>query len=253
MGCNPSLRGFKGLGFGRTLPAPFSFDNAIERAATNNNSDNVGFIPNLPNPIPNQWSLQFWVKQRTVKADDNLKAVFQIRTTGNSSFVKVRGFGGWLINGGIGSKSGGITLDVWNLVTLTFDMSAGTYAFYINDGTPITGTFTAEPNTTATVYFFWSRLADGSDTGISTGVIDEVRVYNKIQTQALHLLAYNSGIGENPPETEFLRCWYKCQAIENLDFSTLQDGSDMRNGLRDYSGNNKHSSNISGSMVFTNT
>ena len=41
-------------------------------------------------------------------------------------------------------------------------------------------------------------------------------------------------------ETENLMVWYKFEKFENLDFSSFQDNSDIRLGIRDLSGKNRH-------------
>lgn len=70
--------------------------------------------------------------------------------------------------------------------------------------------------------------------------IYEYRLYSR--TTALNEIVYesNNGIFNEPLSTLGLECWYKFDAAELLDFSDALDGSDMRVGIRDFSGNSRH-------------
>jgi hypothetical protein len=50
----------------------------------------------------------------------------------------------------------------------------------------------------------------------------------------------NNGAGNNPLTTENLFAWYQFEKFETLDFSALQGNSDLREGIRDMSGNFNH-------------
>lgn len=69
---------------------------------------------------------------------------------------------------------------------------------------------------------------------------DEIRYYTKALRADEVALNYNAGIGANPCVTEYLLFWYQFESFENLDFSALQDGTDMRIGVRDMSNQNNH-------------
>jgi hypothetical protein len=76
--------------------------------------------------------------------------------------------------------------------------------------------------------------------GNGNAAMDEFRIYKKLITSEQFNMDYNAGVCNNPFETESLLVWYKFEAFELLDFSDLQDGSDIRIGIRDHSGNNYH-------------
>ena len=66
------------------------------------------------------------------------------------------------------------------------------------------------------------------------------RFYSRSISEGESLYAYANGLGSDPQLTVGLEINMYCNFAEILDFSTLQDGSDMRVGCRDYSGNNHH-------------
>jgi len=74
----------------------------------------------------------------------------------------------------------------------------------------------------------------------STGKWDEFRMYKRCLTKAEAARHWNNGRGDNPSNTEDLVFWFRFQEFEMLDFSVTQDGSDLRLGIRDYSGNKNH-------------
>jgi hypothetical protein len=70
--------------------------------------------------------------------------------------------------------------------------------------------------------------------------IDEFRFYNRTMTTAEINANYNLGVGENPQNVVGLGLWYKFDQFENLDFSSLQNNSDIRLAVRDLSNNFRH-------------
>ncbi len=74
----------------------------------------------------------------------------------------------------------------------------------------------------------------------TTTKIDEMRFYNRKLSIDELVLNDNGGTGNNPSTTENLFAWYQVEKFETLDFSALQDNSDLRLGIRDMSGKNNH-------------
>lgn len=70
--------------------------------------------------------------------------------------------------------------------------------------------------------------------------MDEFRFYDATLSEAQILSNYNSGIGANPCVTEFLKVWFQFEQFEMLDFSALQDGSDVQLGIKDMSNHHNH-------------
>ena len=66
------------------------------------------------------------------------------------------------------------------------------------------------------------------------------RFYSRSISEGESLYAYAHGLGSDPQLSVGLEINMYCDKAEILDFSALQDGSDMRVGCRDYSGNNRH-------------
>lgn len=70
--------------------------------------------------------------------------------------------------------------------------------------------------------------------------IDEVIVFNRLLTTQERLYIYNNRSGNEPATLTGCVGWYHLDKAEILDFSALQNGTDLRAGMRDYSGNNNH-------------
>ena len=66
------------------------------------------------------------------------------------------------------------------------------------------------------------------------------RFYSRSISEGESKYAYANGLGSDPQLSVGLEINLYCDKAEILDFSALQDGSDMRVGCRDYSGNNHH-------------
>jgi hypothetical protein len=71
--------------------------------------------------------------------------------------------------------------------------------------------------------------------------INRVIVYDRLLTLSEYYYMYSNGLMSNPQSTEGVVLDINfADKGEILDFSTLQDGSDLRVGIRDYSGFNRH-------------
>jgi len=66
------------------------------------------------------------------------------------------------------------------------------------------------------------------------------RFYSRNISEGESLYAYAHGLGSDPQLSVGLEINMYCNFAEILDFSAAQDGSDLRVGCRDYSGNNHH-------------
>lgn len=64
--------------------------------------------------------------------------------------------------------------------------------------------------------------------------------FNREISTSEYLFYFNNSSGNNPQSTLGLEIDLHCNFAEILDFSPLQNGSDMRVGCRDYSGYNRH-------------
>ncbi len=65
-------------------------------------------------------------------------------------------------------------------------------------------------------------------------------LFNRAISQGEFNYFYNNKIGSDPQSLIGCVCYFEFNRAEILDFSTSQDGSDMRVGVRDFSGNNHH-------------
>ena len=102
----------------------------------------------------------------------------------------------------------------------------------LNDSVPA-GAYTQQPIREVNVYKSIVKYC-------GTLPIDEFRLYNRAISDVEIVTNYNNGVGYNASITEDLLFWYKFEKYENLDFSVLQDGSDLITGIRDISGKNNH-------------
>lgn len=76
--------------------------------------------------------------------------------------------------------------------------------------------------------------------GIATTKYNRFSIFNR-ELSPYEYLFYVSNLNGNEFLTKIgIEIDLKCDVAEILDFSTLQDGSNMRVGVRDYSGNNHH-------------
>lgn len=117
----------------------------------------------------------------------------------------------------------------------------GDLFFYANSSIPIFDNRSVYATLSgALIENFEFFTTSGYTIGPANTGLDEFRLYNKIISHDQFLSNYNNGIGNNPFETEDLMVWYKFEQFENLDFSVLQDGSDIRLGLKDFSGKANH-------------
>ena len=73
-----------------------------------------------------------------------------------------------------------------------------------------------------------------------TNAAYEYRLFSRILAAAEIAYNANNGSFNEPFSALALEVWYKYENAEILDFSDALDNSDLRVGIRDYSGNNRH-------------
>ncbi|HVW15727.1 MAG TPA: hypothetical protein VHB54_17975 [Mucilaginibacter sp.] len=244
-GLNPKIRGPKGVGYGRALPAAFGFGNGIVTNANGYLSIPAFIGANVTTPI----SFELWTK---------ISSIF------NYSWCGIKfNYSSYNMHFNIDARGGAATHDSGSAITFP----TGIYNHIVSFFDP-TITDTSKPNIGTIVNAYpggydtpgycpsialfptypvsvMNVCGDVSGTELNPYPMDEFRIYNKVLSLEEISSNYNNGLGSNPSITENLLAWYKFQEFETLDFSRLQDGSDMRLGIRDYSGKNNHAQAIS--------
>lgn len=230
-GLNPKIRGPKGVGFGRALPAPFGFGNGIY------STTGTLSIPSFMNGVFVQqppFTIEFWSKCNAGHSSSLFWYWIAMERSAPPAIVN-----GLDINGGLGihssdnSYQGGSDLDfdgTYQQLVWSFDDSGTCNTYYNGKFVDLRyGQF--NPYFPDTFHINFNSQAGG---------MDEFRYYSKALRTDQVLLNYNNGNGANPCETEFLSCWLQFEKLEMLDFSIFQDGSDNKVGFRDISGKNNH-------------
>lgn len=236
-GLSPTLRPQLGIGWNRALPAPFGFDNGMFPDGVNDYMS----VPNLIGKvIPNNFTVVYWTKFPATVSD--LGGVF--RLVSNMNLMISRSQSPLTINTALTDVGTGISYALPSdtkkgMVGFGFDL-VGQLCNYFNPAAygDIAKSIATSVGATITKFEFYT--AGDFTTQNSNAGIDEFRFYKKRLTKGEYELDYNGGVGNNPFETENLLCWFKFEQFETLDFSALQDGSDMRLGIRDLSGNKNH-------------
>jgi len=235
-GLNPKIRGPKGVGYGRALPAPFSFGNGL----CPDGVDDFLLIPGLVGKTwPLEGTIEFWGNVQGSRSQREFYVAFN-----DTSHMDVTAYH---------STTPGIE-------------------------SPVHGTFAAKPSDTPAYnerhhyafmwdslnFYAWSDVvptqiySSGLTSTLNLGIdavaisaqtdgslpsntkLDEFRIYNRVLLLTELNLNDNYGVGNNPSTTENLLGWYTFEEFKMLDFSALQDGSDMRLGVKDVSGKNNH-------------
>jgi hypothetical protein len=239
-GLNHKLRGFKGIGWNRALPPAFGFDKAIHPDGIDDYLTVPGIIGK---PIPDQFTVEFWVKYPVVMGD--FGSIFRISAFGNKDILSSRNYQ-TDVQTVIASEGGS-----WNttlpsdtrktMLCYTLDLASGTITLYQPSTLPRTEIKSMLPSRMGLTFetFDFFRVG-GFGIGAGSAILDEFRVYKKNLSHETFKLNYNNGVGSNPWETENLLLWYKFEQFEMLDFSDLQDASDIKLGIRDLTGNHYH-------------
>lgn len=237
-GLSPSLRAQLGKSFGRSLPAPFAFENGIYPDGVNDYLT----IPRLAGvPIYSILPLTIELWGKGVDTGQRCYLYINFIEGGAIFYYSYNGTSLNLANSPASTPSftprafnsfNHATIGKWTVVS-TIDVTVMTA--YKNGLSGLSVSGTSIPNLTISSVMIFSNVFT-----YSSIPFDELRLYNRNFSDEESRLNYNNGIGENPSKTEGLIAWYKFQEFETLDFSMVQDGSDMRLGIRDFSGQNNH-------------
>ena len=92
-------------------------------------------------------------------------------------------------------------------------------------------------------YFTFARGTAGQNSyenGINVAKWNRVLILDRYVSPGEHLYFHNNARGNDTQSYQGVILDIQCKFAEILDFSILQNGSDMRVGCRDYSGFNRH-------------
>lgn len=235
-GLNPKLRGSKGRGFNRALPAPFGFDKGLKPNGTSMYFTVPGFVGKYINtPI----AFELWTK---ISSTYNYSwAAMKFNYSSYNMRFAVDARGGAAVQGVLGQ--GTEFINGLNHVVAWFDPISGDIGSISNANA---SGYKVRLNNESVLQFSQYPVSllhvntDVSTTETNPFPMDEFRIYNRILSFSEVTTNYNNGFGANPCTTENLLVWYKFEKFEMLDFSPLQDGSEFQLGMRDHSGNNNH-------------
>jgi len=239
-GLNPKIRGPKGVGYGRALPAPFSFGNGL----CPDGVDDYLLIPGLVGKTwPLEGTIEFWA---TVLSDSRSQREIEIQFNDGSNlrFTAYHRTSPTMYSAIRQSSS---------------DDPPGTYAlnnkyhycfmwdanYFYSWGSALLPNVIVPSTISSNINLVINGIAIGGQVDgslCSTTKLDELRFYNRKLKLDEIIANDNNGIGNNPNTTENLFAWYIFEQFEMLDFSVLQDGSDIGLGIRDISGQNHHAS-----------
>jgi hypothetical protein len=256
-GLNPQIKGPKGVGYGRALPSAFGFGNGISlTGASGINADAYLKVPTLiGQSIPTQWTIEFWVLPSSeffsafegwIEWYDNHPP-----SDGSTALARLQGQPGgnsYQILGNTSAVQFGTTCpsnlipNVKNHIVITMDFQNKILQFIMNGDTAlksITGIQVFNYPYTATFELF-NIFGLVEYNLYASQKVDEFRMYKEILSDGDIVTNFNNGTGNNPLRTDNLFVWYQFEKFEMLDFSSLQDGSDIQFGIRDMSGKNNH-------------
>jgi hypothetical protein len=252
-GLNPKIKGPKGVGFGRALPSAFGFGNGIQPPG--NGYLNISTL--IGTAIPPKWTIEFWILPQAqmpnfegwIQYNDGYTATSggEIRLQGQpASYAWFQFLGNTTgISFDINIPSQPI-IGVKNHIVFTIDTISLLMTCVINGNTvekAITE-ITLNTNPYLGIYQLFNLFVLTTQGVYASILTDEYRMYSEALTDIDIATNYNGGLGNNPVKTETLFVWYIFEKFEIVDFSKLQDGSDMRIGMRDQSGKNNHAQPI---------
>jgi hypothetical protein len=237
-GLKPSRRAFKGIGWNRALPSAFGFGNGWYPDGVND----YFRIPRMEGkPIGREVTIEVTLRARTAATSSAEHIIALSTPTGGPALgLRMSNDTTFQANtcGPFISTIPAFVPQERNFAVLSFN-SAG-YYFAVN------GDILAEASHTQTLAHYTDNVQLATVGAYTNGAAqmrrpaDEIRMYKRYLPKEEMKMQYNNGAGENPQNTEHLWGWWQFEAFETLDFSGLQDGSDMRLGIRDMSGNFNH-------------
>ena len=257
-GLNLQIKGPKGVGYNRALPPAFGFGNGI--SLTGASGINAGAYLKVPTligqNIPNQWTIEFWVLPSSenfsafegwIEWYDNYPpsegvtalARLQGQPQGNSSYQILCNTGA--VQFGTSSSSNLIP-NIRNHIVITMDFQNKALGFTMNGNTAMKSTAGMTiPNYPYTAIFELFNIFGLVEYNLyASQKVDEFRMYKEILSDDDIITNFNYGIGNNPIRTDNLFVWYQFEKFEMLDFSPLQNGSNVQLGIRDMSNKNNH-------------
>jgi hypothetical protein len=237
-GLSPSLRPFLGIGWNRALPAPFGFGNGLVPDGSNDYLKIPGLVGKT---WPLEGCIEFWCSVQGSRAQREVEIQFNdgsnLRITAYAtSFPVIQSAA--RMPGSSAGPNGIYSYSTKYHYCFMWDSSK----LYAWGNAVLPNVFTSTSITSnINLQIVGASIAGQVDgTLCTTSMLDEVRFYNRKLLLDELVLNDNNGVGNNPSTTENLFAWYAFENFETLDFSALQDGSDLRIGIRDYSGQNNH-------------
>jgi len=228
----------------RIIRQPYEFGNAFQNGAGLNNYieiQNLGLSSD-------EYTVLAWSS-----VNSNIGAIGAIGCAANITLSTNRHMS--LINRGIGANASVIAPDqnksnnlivAGNMALMGCVKSGTDYNFYVNSSvSQILGI----TNQSAILDKLIISAILGHTTSSGTAIAayanpisknSRVIIFSRAITDSEYRFYYNNKIGSNLQSREGVEVDLLCDYAEILDFSELQDGSDMRVGCRDYSGNNHH-------------
>jgi hypothetical protein len=244
-GLKPTVRALKGVGFNRALPAPFGFDAGFTGDGVN---DEIRFPGWVGKNLPSSFTIEFWIRMSRTQSNAEMGILSMQGTDGsynnieiaNSNTLRIRNTGS-----GTGTLAIAPTLGQNLLHHVVLRASGANWACNVN-GIGNANSIALSATRSGTLLWNSETVISAMSLGkCSFGQtliqpVDEFRIYNRQIDNAEIVANYNGGVGENPQNVLGLVTWLKFSQIETLDFSALQDNSDLRLGVRDISNNNNH-------------
>lgn len=228
----------------RIIRQPYEFGNAFQNGAGLNNyieAQNLGLPSNVYTVLA--WS----------SVNSNVGTAGAIGCAANITLSTDRHMS--LINRGLGAQASVIAPDqnisqnltIAGNATLMGCVKSGTdYNFYVNSSTSqILGV--VNQSAILNKLIISAILAHTTSSGTSIfgyanpiSKNSRVIIFSRAITDSEYRFYYNNKLGSNLQSREGVEIDLLCDFAEILDFSILQDGSDLRVGCRDYSGFNRH-------------
>jgi len=129
-----------------------------------------------------------------------------------------------------------------NQLVITIDLEAGVVQGYLNGDTQdkyvTSASIINKPYNS--LFELFNLFALTTQNIYATGLTDEFRIYSEVLSDLDVSQGWNNGVGLNPIRTDKLIVWYQFEKFEMLDFSQLQDRSNVQLGIQDMSSNNNH-------------